>query len=181
MAFGNDIEDLSINGNDGGVAGFIDINDGFIQLMIDDGSVNDVDATDMGDDFANQVFPTMLAAMPNKWKADKSALVYVVSPDNQAKYADQVASRETAGGDRALTSDTSPAFRGIEVFSHPYMGDTYAFLTKLENLVFGYGLLVSRESERKPDIGLGATDWYWNAEIDYQYGISDAIVLASSI
>lgn len=181
LAFGNDLEDLAINGNDDGVAGFIDINDGWVQLMVDDGSVNDVDATDMADDFANQIFPAMLAAMPNKYKANKAGLAIVVSPDMAEKYADQVASRETAGGDTAMTTATNPRFRGIEVIAHPYMGNTYAFMTRLENLVFGYGLLVSRESKRMPEIGLGATDHYINAEVDYQYGISDAIVLASNV
>ena len=182
-AFGNDIEDLSVNGNDDGVAGFIDITDGWVQLMIDDGSVNDVNAASMGTDFMNQIFPTMLRAMPNKWKANKAGLAYVVSPDMAERYQDQLASRETPGGDKAVQGDSSgmTKFRGITVEEHPYMPDGYAFLTRVANLVYGYGLLMSRESERKPAIGLGATDHYINSELDFQYGISDAIVLASNV
>jgi len=180
IAFGNDLNDLSITG-DSVTGTFLVINSGLITLMEADASVHDVDATAMGDDFLNQIFPAMLAAMPNKYKANKSALALLVSPDNEDNYAEQLISRETGLGDAQLLAASALKYRSIEVVGHPYMPDTSAILTMVPNLIFGYGVLMTRESERQPSIGLGATDWYLNAEVDFEYGISDAVVLASNV
>lgn len=180
IVFANDLNDLSINA-DGTTGDFLDINTGLITLMEADASVHDVDATAMGEDFLNQIFPSMLAAMPNKYKANKPALALLVSPDNEDNYAEQLISRETAVGDAALLAASAMKYRSIEVIGHPYMPDTSAILTMVNNLVFGYGLLMTRESQRQPQIGLGATDWFINAEFDFEYAISDAVVLASNV
>jgi len=179
-AFANDLNDLSING-DSATGSFLVINSGLLTLMLADASVNDVDATAMSDDFLNQIFPAMLAAMPNKYKANKPSLAFLVSPDNEDNYAEQRISRETALGDKALEGEGSMKYRGIEVVGHPFMTDTSAILCRVPNLVFGYGTLMTRESKRMPDIGLGATDWYINAEVDFEYAISDEVVLASNV
>lgn len=180
-AFGNDLEDLSVNGDDGSGDSFININNGWLDIMLADGSVNDVDATAMADDFLNLIFPAMLNALPNKYAGNKGALVYLVGTDSENEYAEQLGSRETGLGDSMVLQATQMKYRGIPVFGHPYMPDTSAVLTLRENLVFGFGTLMTRESERQPSIGLGATDWYLNAEIDYNYAVSDACVLASNV
>lgn len=180
IAFANDLNDLSING-DSTTGNFLVINSGLITLMLADASVHDVDATAMADDFLNQIFPAMLAAMPNKYKANKPALAFLVSPDMEDAYAEQLISRETALGDAQLLAASALKYRGIEVVGHPFMPDTSAILTMVNNLVFGYGVLMTRESQRQPQIGLGATDWFVNAEVDFEYAISDAVVLASNV
>ncbi len=181
IAAGNDLEDLSVIGDDDSGDAFIQINDGWLDIMAADGSVNDVDATAMGDDFLNQIFPAAVNAMPNKYKGNRSELVMVVSTTNHDEYMEQRGSRETAQGDSAISTAETLPYRGIPVVGHPYMPDTSGFLTLRRNLFFGFGTLMTRESERQPSIGLGATDWYINMEFDFEYAVSDAVVLISNI
>lgn len=181
VAFANDIEDLSVNGDDSDGDAFIGITEGWFAFALADGSVNDVDATAMADDWLNQILPAMLAALPNKYRGNRAALVFLLSPDNADAYAEQLGSRETAAGDATIRGTQKDMYRAVEVFGHPYVPDTSAMLTLRANLHFGFGTLVTRESERQPAIGLGATDWYINAEVCFNYAVSDAVVLASNV
>ena len=180
-AFANDIADLSVNGDTDSGTTFLAITNGWLDLALADASVHDVDATAMADDFLNQIFPAALAALPNKWRGDPGRLVILVSPNSALQYAEQLASRETAFGDSAVLQASKHPYMGIEVHGHPFMPDTSALLTMVDNLVVGYGIFMTREQLRQPAIGIGATDHFINAEICFQYGISDAVVLVSNV
>ena len=181
ITMGNDLNDLAVNGDEGSGDPFLSINDGWFDIAIADGSTNKVDATGMGSDWLNQILPAMYLALPNKWRKNKNELVFLVSGDNEHAYAEQLGSRETETGDQVIRTSGKLMYNGIPIESHPFVGDTVAMLTLRKNLHVGFGVEMSRESIRKPEIGQGATRWFINSEIDFNYGISEALVVTQNV
>ena len=178
-AFANDLHDLAVNGDEDSGDAFVQINDGWIDIADADNSTNEVSAAAMADDLLGQIFPAMLALMPNKYLANRAKLGFVVSADLEQTYREQLGSRETMGGDAALQQFNSVKFSGIEVIANPFFPETFALLTPLDNLFVGFTLNVSIESQRQARKRI--TEWTITAEQDYNYADSDAIVLATSV
>ena len=178
-AFSNDLHDMGVNGDENSGDAFLQVNDGWIDIADADASTHETSAAAMSDDFLGQIFPAMLAALPNKYRANRSKLAFIVSTDMEQTYREQLGSRETAGGDAALQQFDRVKFSGIEVEPNPYFPDTFAMLTPLDNLFVGFTLNVSVESMRQPRKRL--TEWTITAEYDYNYADSDAVSLATSV
>lgn len=168
----NDLEDLAVNG-DGTTASFLSIETGWLKLIkssITSPGTNETSAarldTNGATDFRNVVFPGMLALLPNKFKANKSALRFYVSPGNAEAYQYQIGQRQTQGGDAALVAAGTPSYGGISVMGVPYLPDTDHLLTLPDNLVFGVRRDVSLgifKNERKR-----VWEYTWTLRIDYQ-------------
>lgn len=179
-AFSNDLHDMAINGDEDNTGDpFLKVNDGWIDIADADGSTNEVSAAAMSDDLLGQIFPAMLAALPNKYRANRAKLAFVVSTDLEQTYREQLGSRETVGGDAALQQFNAVKYAGIEVIGNPYFPETYALLTPLDLLYVGFSLDVTVESQRQARKRI--TEWTITAEYDYNYADSDAIVLATSV
>lgn len=156
--FGNDLADLAINGDtassDPTDADFLKICDGFIKLAKSSTDVNKVEFEE-GDaeklkDLKGTVFPAMLKALPNQFKANKSLLRFYVSPTVAEMYVDQLDLRGTVLGDSSLVSGNIQPFHGVRVFPVEFMPDDVFILTPAQNLAVGIQRLVRVESQRQP-------------------------------
>lgn len=135
--FGNDIEDLDINGNklgpailesvykDGGDTtkyvkdGYLGLIDGWLQLSEGGNRVN----------FANEnislsVFSRMLNAMPAKFKRDRGRLRFFCAPEIEQNYREKYAARNTTKGDQAADSNMPLTPFGIPLVAVPLMSLT---------------------------------------------------------
>lgn len=199
--FGNDNLDLAINGNedlpatitDGdsddlddttglsqGDHDFLRANNGWLKIARADSDVHSYELpTDMtADAYWQTVFNNMLKLLPNKWKTNKSELVFLVSNDIEQQYRDELAARQTALGDAFLSSDKKANYQGITVEPVPFMpgGTTPSVvLTKHKNLAVGIGrsMRVGRQVQERRRI----VEYTITAKTDYNYVVSDMLVL----
>jgi hypothetical protein len=175
--FGNDLLDLAINGDEAGADDFIKINDGWLKIAGADLNIHPV--TIAPSPVYKTVFKDMLSAMPNKWKRNLADLVFLVAPDIEVTYRNELADRATALGDAYLTEGRRAQYQGVDVYPLPYLpGNSVpqCILTTWKNLAVGVGrqIRVGKQiQERKRVIEYTIT-----AKIDFNYVLSDMIVLA---
>jgi hypothetical protein len=195
-AFGNELLDLGINGDeslaetitDGGGDGlddstslsqndhtFLRQNDGWLRLARVDSGVHKVVLPSSITSYKTEL-KRVLQAMPNKWKSNPGELVYLVAPEFETAYRDELGERATALGDAFLAQSKTAEYQGILVKPVPYMPMDKVMLTKVKNLAIGIGrnMRVGREiNERKRQLEYTIT-----AKSDFQYVVSDMMVLA---
>lgn len=176
-AFANDLTDLSVIGDEDSGTAFIALNDGYIDIAEADASVNDFD-TDASTDYKGTVFPGMLAAMPDKWKADPSKLAFIVSSAVREDYLDEVGARASGAGDAALIDGVGAKFHGIPVLAHPYMPTAKLILTNPKNLWVGFGRDITYELQRQARKRL--TEYTITTKVDFNYALSSLVVLAEN-
>jgi len=153
IAVANDIEDLDLNGDTTSGTTFLAQNDGWIKIAKAAGHVydtNGVAAPEGGYYYTDTVFKGMLAAMPNKWKADYSKLIFLMSPSNADDFEDEGSPRPTILGDKLLTTQYTQPYKGIQVKRVPTMPDGTHILVLKQNLACGIRREFSVETERKP-------------------------------
>ena len=171
-AFGNDLEDLAINGN-GGVDPFLGIMNGFVNQVKTTGDAHEavVDAT-LG--WTPQVMQEIIYAMPRKYRAIKSGLKFYAGTDvfasiveKNGTLADAIA--EAFAGNPAGTPANRQAYLngqgqtfggarttrvlGIDVQEVPYYPTDFVDLTFPQNRVWGFqrDITVNREYKPKKD------------------------------
>lgn len=128
----NDLEELYINGNTNGLLvtedvinpggsstdyledSYLALFDGFLE-QADSGATYDA----AGASLSSTVFGGMLNEMPSKFKRDKSALKWSMSIELDQLWRERLASRATAMGDVALSSDGNLKVFGIEIVPLP--------------------------------------------------------------
>ncbi|MDR3280490.1 MAG: hypothetical protein LBT23_08250 [Synergistaceae bacterium] len=152
--FGNDLCDLSLNGDstktDGDADGkFLKIGDGFVKIAKDSPDTHKVD-TAGSVDYKDTIFPSMLATMPNKFKRRKNELRFYVSPTVAEAYTKQLSIRNTALGDESLITGNLQRYAGVSIFECEYMPDDVFILTPNRNLATGIFREVRNEHERSP-------------------------------
>lgn len=152
--FGNDLCDLAINGDTSTASSapdynFLKIADGFVKLAKSSASTNKYD-TNASADYKGTVFPGMLAALPNQFKANKSALRFYVSPSVAEAYVDQLDTRSTALGDASIISGNVQPFHGIRIFPVEFLPDDVLILTLAQNLAVGIQRDIRVENMRQP-------------------------------
>ncbi|MDR1977925.1 MAG: hypothetical protein LBQ42_04250 [Synergistaceae bacterium] len=153
MQFGNDLCDLSLNGDTSVLstatdAKFLKIGDGFIKIAKDSADTHKVD-TEGSTDYKGEVFKAMLSAMPNRFKRRKSELRFYVSPSVAETYIHQLAIRETELGDESLISGKPQRYAGIQLFECEYMPNDVLILTSNKNLATGTFREVKKEQQRQ--------------------------------
>jgi hypothetical protein len=193
-AFGNDLLDLAINGdeslpatiNDVDEDGFDDTtglslndhkflrqNDGWIKTALNDSAVHQFTIPNTTDYKA--VFKSMFKLMPNKWKRNLNSLIFLVSPNVEFEYRSQLGERATSLGDSMIIESRSVQFNGVDVYPLPYMPDSTVMFTHIKNLAIGIGrqLRIGRQvQERKRVIEYTVT-----SKTDSDYAVSDQIVI----
>ncbi|MDR1648877.1 MAG: hypothetical protein LBR71_01335 [Synergistaceae bacterium] len=150
--FGNDLCDLSLNGDTsvtGGVTDekFLKIGDGFVKIAKGSADTHKFN-TGGSTDYRGDVFPALLAALPNRYKRRKSELRFYVSPSVSEAYIRQLAIRETKLGDESLVTGMAQRFSGIQLFECEFMPDDVLILTSNKNLATGIFRDVKAERER---------------------------------
>ena len=173
-AFGNDIEDLAING-DGSTGSFLSIMDGFVNKVKTDGDAHEAEVTVADNAWTTGVMQDIILAMPRKYRAIKQNLKFYAGTDafqgivkNNGTLADAVAEAfagqvpgstqanrqnyldgmgQTFGGARTTR------VLGVAVQEVPYYPAGYVDLTFPANRVWGFqrDITVNREYKAKKD------------------------------
>jgi hypothetical protein len=174
-AFGNDIEDLAING-DGATGTFLSIMSGFIKQTRGTvgNAAHELSATVSDNNFTTTVMQDLLLAMPRKYRAIKSNLKFYAGTDAfagivrnngtladaiSAAFADRIgstqANRQEFLDGTAQTFGPSRTTRvlGVDVLEVPYYPEGYVDLTFPDNRVWGFqrDITVNREYKPKKD------------------------------
>ena len=115
-AFGNDIEDLAING-DGGADPFLGIWDGFVNQVTTGADAHEAVVTVSNNDWTPEVMQQIIYAMPRKYRAVKSGLKFYAGTD---AFAGIVANNGTLAD--AIAEAVAPALRGTDQYTNAYLG-----------------------------------------------------------
>lgn len=174
--FGNDMADLSINGDEASSDNFLKINDGIVELVTDDTDCNDV-GTWTADSKKKEVLAAVLKEMPNKWKRNVNELRFFCSPSFDEEYRDEIGERNTALGDTATTEAARVKHKGIIVEPVGFWPDDLVLLTNPKNLKLGIhkrnmrlGRFVN-ERARSVELTL-------STRADFEYALGEAIAYA---
>jgi len=174
-AFGNDIEDLAING-DGATGDFLSIMSGFVKQTRGTvgNAAHEYAATVSDNNFTTSVMQGLLLAMPRKYRALKSNLKFYAGTDafagivrNNGTLADAIsaafsdrtgstqANRQDYMDGAAQTFGNARTTRvlGVDVLEVPYYPAGYVDLTFPSNRVWGFqrDITVNREYKPKKD------------------------------
>ena len=173
-AFGNDIEDLAINGTGAGSDAFLSIMEGFTNRVKTDGAAHEAVVTVADNTWSTDAMQKIILAMPRKYRAIKSNLKFYAGTDafqgiikNNGTLADAVAEAfanrpaGTAANRQAYLDGAGQTFGGarttrvlgIDVQEVPYYPAGYVDLTFPQNRVWGFqrDITVNREYKPKKD------------------------------
>jgi hypothetical protein len=172
-AFGNDIEDLAING-DGATGNFLSIMNGFVNHVKTDGHAHEAVVTVTNNNWTTDAMQKVILAMPRKYRALKSNLKFYAGTDafqgiikNNGTLADAIAEAfagtpaGTPANRQAYLDGTAQTFGGarttrvlgVDVQEVPYYPAGYVDLTFPQNRVWGFqrDITVNREYKPKKD------------------------------
>jgi len=174
-AFGNDIEDLAING-DGATGDFLSIMSGFVKQTRGTvgNAAHEYAATVSDNNYTTSVMQGLLLAMPRKYRALKSNLKFYAGTDafagivrNNGTLADAIsaafsdrtgstqANRQAYldGGAQTFGDARTTRVLGVDVLEVPYYPAGYVDLTFPQNRVWGFqrDITVNREYKPKKD------------------------------
>ena len=171
-AFGNDLEDLAINGN-GGVDPFLGIMNGFVNQVKTTGDAHEA-VVDVTLGWTPMVMQEIIYALPRKYRAIKSGLKFYAGTDvfasiveKNGTLADAIAAAFAGnpagtaanrqdylnGNGQTFGGARSTRVLGIDVQEVPYYPSDYADLTFPQNRVWGFqrDITVNREYKPKKD------------------------------
>jgi hypothetical protein len=174
-AFGNDIEDLAINGTgDSADGAFLGIMNGFVNRVKTEGDAHEAIVTVADNAWTPEVMQNIILAMPRKYRALKNNLKFYVGTDafqgivkHNGTLADAIA--EAFAGTPAGTPANRQAYLdgngqtfggarttrvlGVDVQEVPYYPAGYVDLTFPQNRVWGFqrDITVNREYKPKKD------------------------------
>jgi hypothetical protein len=174
-AFGNDIEDLAINGTGTGSNAFTSIMEGFVNKVTTEGDAHEAVVTVTNDNWTTDTMQKIILAMPRKYRAIKSNLKFYAGTDafqgivkNNGTLADAVAEAFAGqtpgstqanrqayldGGAQTFGGARTTRVLGIDVQEVPYYPAGYVDLTFPQNRVWGFqrDITVNREYRPKKD------------------------------
>lgn len=177
-AFKNDLLDLAFNGDEANADPFIMINDGYLKLMAQDPGV--AKYTIPAEPSYKNVFKEMLSRLPNKWKNNPAELCFLLAPEIEEAYRNELAERNTALGDTMITEFRRAQYCGIDIVPVPFIpggeGEKI-ILTKYQNLAAGLGrdIRIGKQIQERKRI----VEYTITAKVDFNYIVSDMAVLAS--
>jgi len=176
--YSTDLADLAMNGDETSLDPFLQINNGYLEIADTDTGVHAVPFA--ANDTPREVFKAMFAALPNKWKANKGRLAFLVSPTLQENYTEEIGNRISLLGDKAILDEWQPTYNGVPIKAVAHMPDTNVMLTDPKNLKFGWfkryirvGRWVNERSRR--------IEYTITARTDQEYALSDLMVIATQI
>ena len=173
MSFGNNMLDLGCNGDEADADLFINQNDGWVTLAEADGAVNSfTSAADTN--WLDSILPGMWTLMPAKWRNRRSELKFIMSPDDEDAYRDQLRARETSAGDEYLIKGNPTWFKGVEVLPVDHWPTAKPMLTIPRNLKWGVrrNIRVDRFWNARKQV----VEYTITARFDYEYALSEMIV-----
>ncbi|MHA1480177.1 MAG: hypothetical protein ACTSQZ_01980 [Candidatus Thorarchaeota archaeon] len=175
IAVGNDVADLSINGDEASTgdpdSDFLITNNGWLEIAKARAGTYD---TTGGTDY-EEYFKNMLKQMPNKFKANLNELRFFCSSNTEIEYRASLSERVTSLGDAYLDQDRRARFMGVLVEPIEYMPDDIFMLTTYLNLI--YGVRFGVKIERDKDIFAGVRQYAITMEFDFELGIDEALII----
>jgi hypothetical protein len=175
--FGNDLNDLGWNGDEGSADLFLQVNDGWLDIATADTDTNASDATGAGT--VKEILKAARKTLPVEFKA-RTDLGYFVPVGTAEEYANEVADRQSAFGDDVLIGGF-PVLRyfGTPVIAETHLQGSSAVLTPLSNLHFGIQRALMVDSEWQPR--KRAVEYTLSARLDFEYATGKAIVRITNI
>jgi HK97 family phage major capsid protein len=149
-AFGNDIEDLAINGDTDSADAFLGIMDGFNKKIAADGFGNEA-VVSAGSNWTVEDMQKLILALPRRYRAIQSGLKFYAGSDtfanivkNNGTVFDSIGSTEAARGsylggiDQTFGNARQTRVLGIPVLEVPYYPADYVDLTFPQNRIWGF-------------------------------------------
>ena len=153
--------------------------DGLVKRATADAAVRQY-AIPANPSYSTQVFPAMIALLPKDYRDDRNDLRFFVSADVYDRYANEIGSRPTTAGDAILVGswEKGLSFNGIKLIPVFGQATSKIVLTSGDNLALGFGqeMTVGRDIDNRERL-LKVT---LTADVDVNYAVSDALVLAST-
>ena len=177
-AFGNDIEDLAINGDTGAAGNFLPIMDGFVKIETTNtagGDAHEAAVTVTNNEWTPSVMQDIITALPRKYRALKNNLKFYAGTDafqgivkNNGTLADAVAEAiagqlpgSTQANRQSYLDGVGQTFGGarttrvlgVDVMEVPYYPEGFVDLTFPQNRIWGFqrDITVNREYKAKKD------------------------------
>jgi HK97 family phage major capsid protein len=168
----SDIEELIIQGNTiTGADAFLRMKDGVLAQT----TSHIVDFQDSGDrTVSKKIFKHGFKALPTKYRRNRSALRFYVSPDCEVEYVDTLADRPTILGDNKIVQWTPSYAYGVPVVPAAYMPNTNYILTHPKNIILGVQRQIMIESDR--DIRARVLVIVLTMRLDIKFEEEDAVV-----
>lgn len=140
--FSNDLADLLFNGDStatGTDATFLTIGDGIIKQAKDSSVTHKINipASVANNDYKDSILPSMLSALPDKYKTDRNDLRFYCASSVADAYILSLASRITTMGDNILINGNLATFLGVRLFPVASMPSDVIILTNKNNIVQG--------------------------------------------
>jgi len=193
-AIGNDMETLSIEGDDSVVGAddtsqLLVINDGFHVLTASGTGTHIVGAA--AKQFSYKLASDMLRAMPTKWKQNITNLRWMMSWDTAQSYVDEAAARGTAYGDQIRQTGKLPPICGIQPEIVPKipqdltlsgtadLNGTFIWLCDPRNLIYVVQRMFKLERERVPR--KDREEFTAHMRTDFVIENTDAVVKATNV
>jgi hypothetical protein len=179
-AAARDIEELIINGDTASGDAYLALLDGLMKQA----SAHVVDFASVALD--RSVFKKAIAALPSQYMNNPADLRFFANPVAAIEYADQVVTRQTALGDKALEGGLVSAF-GVPVVGNAnikqYVDATNnvsdILLTNPQNIVVGFSRNVSIEVDK--DISARQFIIVLTAKVDSKFEEADAVVKVTKV
>jgi hypothetical protein len=150
-AFGNDIEDLAINGTGTGGDDFLNIMEGFISRVDGDGFAHEATVAQDDANWTVHDMQKLVLAMPRRYRALQTGLKFYAGTDtfanivkNNGTVWDSIGSTEAARGsylggiDQTVGGARQTRVLGIPVLEVPYYPADYVDLTFPQNRIWGF-------------------------------------------
>ena len=150
-AFGNDIEDLAINGIGSGADAFLSIMEGFIPKVQGDGFAHEAVVSQSDANWTVDDMQKLILALPRRYRAIQTGLKFYAGTDtfanivkNNGTVFDSIGSTEAARGsylggiDQTIGGARQTRVLGIPVLEVPYYPADYVDLTFPQNRIWGF-------------------------------------------
>ena len=150
-AFGNDIEDLAINGTGAGGDDFLNIMQGFIDRVDNDGYAHAATVDQADANWTVHDMQKLVLALPRRYRAIQTGLKFYAGTDtfanivkNNGTVWDSIGSTEAARGsylggiDQTVGGARQTRVLGIPVLEVPYYPADYVDLTFPQNRIWGF-------------------------------------------
>ena len=150
-AFGNDIEDLAINGAGSGQDAFLSIMEGFVSKTQGDGFAHEAVVDQVDANWTVHDMQKLILALPRRYRALQTGLKFYAGTDtfanivkNNGTVFDSIGSTEAARGsylggvDQTVGGARQTRVLGIPVLEVPYYPADYVDLTFPQNRIWGF-------------------------------------------
>lgn len=184
--FGQDTEDLLLNGDTASADTYLALDDGWLKLARGAGG-HVVSAS--GVTSPSAIMASLYKALPDRWKRNLTADGrYYCSYAFEQAYREELQARGTALGDSALTGSSDLRFQNIplnpvttwpEVVPDTNPDTTYVLLTNRNNLYAAFRRVITLETFRDPREG--GTSFIVTARVDAEIGEVDATAIATAV